>query len=76
MDGVVYDRNIMSKAGELESPLRWESWQEDGDGYFGEVTQNGTVEEAIGELRDQLPRFQWHVFIKNKQASAYEADKM
>ena len=42
---------------------------------FGKLVE-GTVENALDNLKGQLPRFLWHNLLKEKQSAAYEEDKI
>ena len=60
----------------LSSPIRWSQWGEDVDGYLTTQTHTTTVAQCFESLISQLPQFLWHCFIKQKQAEAYETDKI
>lgn len=75
-EGAVFRTNIVSKVRDrLGDALHWECWEEDDHGYLTKVTHQGTVADGLQRLSDRLPKFLWHVFVKNKQAAAYQEDK-
>ena len=60
---------------DMDAGLNCDFWGLDREGYLVRYTKNGTVGEACDDLKSQLPKFLWHVFIKRRQADAYENDK-
>ena len=75
MDNKAFDTNLIPLIENLDAPLSWSSQGEDQSGYLAKLQKNGSVQDAINELKSQLPKFLWHVFLKQKQADAYESDK-
>ncbi|ESO95533.1 hypothetical protein LOTGIDRAFT_160697 [Lottia gigantea] len=54
------------------------SWYqlEDTIGFLQKVKQSGNSTDAFEELAMQLPKFNWHLFIKEKQSSSYQHMKI
>ena len=62
----------VEKSDTMLSSIKWKQWEDGEDGYLALTTKQTLVEEAVEQLAGQLPRFSWHVFIKNKQSQSYE----
>ena len=52
----------------------WYQWTEE-ESFIQKVEKHGSNTEAFDELWAQLPKLFWHVFIKDKQATAYNLSK-
>ena len=71
-----FDTTIASFSDDqLFQPLQWSQWTEDEDGFLKARLQTGTVFQGLQSLKSLLPQFLWHVFVKDKQAKAYEMNK-
>jgi hypothetical protein len=53
-----------------------EQWSSGNDGFLLRQSQKLEFRSAVQLLASQLPRFLWHIFIKDQQATAYEEDKV
>ncbi len=77
-EGALFVTNFVNHMSDeqMNSELKWQQWQHQGDGnkYIQRVTITGTVEEAVECLANQLTKFKWYVFIRNKQAEKYKHD--
>ena len=75
IDGILFHANCVTKMNPGNS-IKWYQWVEDDKGYLTKRQEEGSIEDACKLLKSQLPKFLWHVYVKNKQAAAYEADKL
>ena len=55
--------------------IHWAAWGKSENGFLTKDTVEGTVQEALNVLKNQLSKFIWHAFIKGKQATSYQIDK-
>ena len=75
--GILFDRNIADPAvSSMDEPLQWLQWSKEEDQTVAKKLVEGTVENALDDLKGQLPRFLWHNLLKEKQSAAYEEDKI
>ena len=76
-DGSLFEQNFANKLTDeaKKSEMRWDQWMPNSTGYIEKRELHGTVEDMLLSLNDQLPRFTWHVFIKDKQPKSYQNDK-
>lgn len=73
-DGKKFRLSIKDRVPSIDDELKWYQWVFD-DNYLVKRQVVGTVRTALEHVQSQLPKFLWHVFIKDKQSSAYESDK-
>ena len=55
---------------EEDPTFRWYQWVEE-NGFLKKATRHGSTTDAFDELAGQLPKFLWHSFIREKQATSY-----
>ncbi|KAJ8051205.1 hypothetical protein HOLleu_04685 [Holothuria leucospilota] len=65
---------VLSYPEKMALEMTWVQWKTD-DGRAKKVQQSGPVETCINLLKDQLPAFFRHTFIKRKQSQHFEAEK-
>lgn len=65
----------ISDLSNIDDSIHWHQWDTDHNNYVIKALCEGTVRDAINELCAQMPKFLWHAFIKDKQASSYSDDK-
>ena len=67
-DGTLFDRNIADPAvSPMDEPLQWLQWSKEEYQTVAKKIVEGTVENALDDLKGQLPRFLWHNLLKEKQ---------
>ena len=76
-EGILFRKNVSHQVSpeEKAKQITWQQWAEDDDGYLIKKNHEGTVEQALTIVQNQLPQFLWHAFLKNEQATAYEEHK-
>ena len=63
--GILVDRNITDPAvSSMDEPLQWLQWSKEEDQTVAKKLVEGTVENALDDLKGQLPRFLWHNLLK------------
>ena len=75
--GILFDRNIADPAvSTMDEPLQWLQGSKEKYQTVAKKLVEGTVENALDDLKEQLPRFLWDNLLKEKQSAAYEDDKI
>ncbi|ESO98174.1 hypothetical protein LOTGIDRAFT_174307 [Lottia gigantea] len=69
-DGKLFKEIYENKA-PADNEFSWYQW-EDTNGFLQKVKKSGNSTDAFEELAMQLPKFNWHLFIKEKQSSSYQ----
>ena len=59
---------------EVDPTFKWCQWKEE-NGFLQKVVQQGSTTDAFDELARQLPKFFWHSFVKERQATSYNGSK-
>ena len=72
-DGKLFD-TVFSQY-KSDKHIQWAAWGKSENGFLTKDTVEGTVQEALNVLKNQLSKFIWHAFIKEKQATSYQIDK-
>lgn len=73
-DAKLFHRNFTNQV-TVEPVFKWYQWQEE-NGYLQKAPVEGSTTEAFDDLATQLPKFCWHSFIKDKQATSYSRSKL
>jgi hypothetical protein len=55
--------------------INWYTWSNKAEGFLTKERRRTKIRNIIDELVAKTPQFVWHIFIKDRQSSAYVNDK-
>ena len=73
-DGKLLD-NVKENMNNIEENIPYYQWKNDEEGFCIKDLAMGKIKDVIEILKGQLPKFCWHVFIKEKQSQSYDEHK-
>ena len=70
----MFEKKYNCENGEPQTEVEWYQWK-NVEGRWMKVVKKGSHSDVLQDLKQQLPAFLLHTFIKRKQSAHFEAEK-